>query len=488
MVRIFSHYISTRLMLLIVLEAVVLIVAMRLGLWVHGLSADPAVGVVDASVPLPAAAFGVGMVMVMKSLGLYQPSVLRDTHSVLTRLAAAVILGLAIAALLMHLVPSLYLGVDGLAVAVAAALLGSGLARFALFRCADLVPFKPHVLVLGTAAGAEKLAELAQRYRNHVLVGYIDVESSADRRLPLPRIRPASGESLLSLVDKYGVDQIVIAVKDRRGGGLPVRDLLDCRLKGVGVTELSTFFEREHRLLSLEALNPSWMVFGEGFRQGLARSMVKRLFDLVVSTLLLLAALPVMLVTALSIFWESGLPLLYRQERVGQGGRSFTIYKFRSMKTSAESDGKPRWAGANDDRTTRVGRIIRKLRIDELPQVFNVLRGEMSFVGPRPERPYFVGELAQKIPYYALRHSVKPGITGWAQVRYPYGASVEDAIEKLQYDLYYVKNNTLFLDLVILMNTVEVVLWGGGSGASAPSRESGPDTPAPLTPASLDPK
>lgn len=488
MVRIFSHYISARLMLLIVLEAVVLVVAVRLGLWAHVVSSDAAVGMIETSVPLPAAAFGLGMVMIMKSMGLYQPSVLRNTPSVLRRLAAAVALGLAITVLLMHLVPSLNLGLDGLAVATAAALLGSGFVRFTLFRCADLVPFKPRVLVLGTAAGAEKLAELAQRYRNHMLVGYIDVESSADRRLPLPRIRPACGESLASVVDKYGVDQIVIAVRDRRGGGLPLRDLLDCRLKGVSVTELSTFFEREHRLLSLEALNPSWMVFGEGFRQGYVRSAIKRLFDLAVSTLLLLAALPVMLFTALCIFWESGLPLLYRQERVGQGGRSFTIYKFRSMKTSAESDGKPRWAGANDDRTTRVGRIIRKLRIDELPQVFNVLRGEMSFVGPRPERPYFVGQLAQKIPYYDLRHSVKPGITGWAQVRYPYGASVEDAIEKLQYDLYYVKNHTLFLDLVILMNTVEVVLWGGGSGASAPGRESAAETAAALTPPSLDPK
>ena len=488
MVRIFSHYISARLILLIMLEAAVLIAAVRLGLWVHLAASDAATGVVDASVSLPAAAFGLGMVMVMKSMGLYQPSVLRDTQAVLTRLAAAVMLGLAVTALLMHLVPSLYLGIDGLAVAAVAALLGSGLVRLALFRCADLVPFKPRVLVLGTAAGAVKLAELAQRYRNHVLVGYIDVESDADRRLPFPRIRPARGESLLTVVDKYGVDQIVIAVKDRRGGGLPVQDLLDCRLKGVTVTELSTFYEREHRLLSLEALNPGWMVFGEGFRQGVVRSLIKRLFDLAASMLLLLAALPVMVFTAICIFWESGLPLLYRQKRVGQGGRSFTIYKFRSMAANAESDGKPRWAGANDDRTTRVGRIIRKLRIDELPQVFNVLRGEMSFVGPRPERPYFVGELARQIPYYALRHSVKPGITGWAQVRYPYGASVEDAIEKLQYDLYYVKNHTLFLDLIILVNTVEVVLWGGGSGASAPGLKGGPEARSALTPASLDSK
>jgi sugar transferase (PEP-CTERM system associated) len=213
----------------------------------------------------------------------------------------------------------------------------------------------------------------------------------------------------------------------------------------------------------LDSLNPSWMVLGEGFRQGLFRTAVKRLFDLVASGVLLLVTLPIMLIAAVCIVVESGGPVFYRQERVGQGGRVFTIYKFRSMHNAAEIDGKPRWAAANDDRTTRVGRIIRKLRIDELPQIINVFQGDMSFVGPRPERPYFVDQLKEKIPYYALRHEVKPGITGWAQVRYPYGASLDDAMQKLQYDLYYVKNHTLFLDLVILFSTVEVVLWGKGA-------------------------
>jgi lipopolysaccharide/colanic/teichoic acid biosynthesis glycosyltransferase len=170
-----------------------------------------------------------------------------------------------------------------------------------------------------------------------------------------------------------------------------------------------------------------------------------------------------MLVTALCIYLDSGLPVLYRQRRVGQDGRVFTLYKFRSMRVDAESTGAPRWASPGDDRTTRVGRFIRKWRLDELPQLINVLRGEMSFVGPRPERPYFVDQLTKQIPYYALRHSAKPGITGWAQVRYQYGASVDDAIEKLQYDLYYLKNRSLFLDIMIMFATVEVVLWGRGA-------------------------
>jgi sugar transferase (PEP-CTERM system associated) len=273
----------------------------------------------------------------------------------------------------------------------------------------------------------------------------------------------APGESLSSVVKRYGIDEIVLAIRDRRGGAFPVRELLECRLKGIKVTELSTFFEREYQQVILESLNASWMVLGDGFRQGVFRTFVKRGFDLVASTVLLLLALPVIVLAAICILLESGLPVLYRQERVGQGGRIFTIYKLRSMKNGAEGDGDPRWAAANDDRATRVGRIIRKLRIDELPQIINVFKGEMSFVGPRPERPFFVDKLKQQIPYYDLRHSIKPGITGWAQVRYHYGASLDDAVEKLQYDLYYVKNHTLFLDLMVLIATMRVVLWDRGA-------------------------
>jgi sugar transferase (PEP-CTERM system associated) len=254
-----------------------------------------------------------------------------------------------------------------------------------------------------------------------------------------------------------------VAVRDRRGGGFPVQQLLECRMKGVKVIELPTFFEREYRQVMLESLNPSWMVLGDGFREGMLGNLVKRVFDVIVSGALFLVALPIMLVTALCIYLDSGLPVLYRQRRVGQDGRVFTLYKFRSMRVDAESTGAPRWASTGDDRTTRVGRFIRKWRLDELPQLINVLRGEMSFVGPRPERPYFVDQLTKQIPYYALRHSAKPGITGWAQVRYQYGASVDDAIEKLQYDLYYLKNRSLFLDIMIMFATVEVVLWGRGA-------------------------
>jgi sugar transferase (PEP-CTERM system associated) len=346
---------------------------------------------------------------------------------------------------------------------VVLALAGSAIVRTVFHKWNALGVFKSRVLVLGTGSRVMRLAEFAQRNHNHVIVGYVSLQQPSRHYIPLPHVLAMEpGESLLSVAQKHGVDEIVIAVRDRRGGGFPVQQLLECRLKGVKVTELATFFEREHRQMLLESLNPSWMVLGDGFRQGFMRQLVKRAFDLAASLALLVVAAPVMLLTAICISLESGLPILYRQARVGEGGRTFTLYKFRSMKNDAERDG-PQWAATDDDRTTAVGRIIRKLRIDELPQIINVLKGDMSFVGPRPERPYFVDQLSGQIPYYALRHAVKPGITGWAQVRYPYGASVDDSVEKLQYDLYYVKNHGLFLDLMILIDTVQVVLWGKGA-------------------------
>jgi len=227
--------------------------------------------------------------------------------------------------------------------------------------------------------------------------------------------------------------------------------------------DISSYYERMLGQIRLDALKAGWLIFGDGFRQGVLRTFIKRVFDCVVAAILLVLALPVMLVTAVLIVLEDGFPTLYRQERVGRSGRMFNVIKFRSMRRDAEADGKPRWATTNDDRTTRVGRVIRKLRIDELPQLYSVLIGEMSMVGPRPERAFFVDQLTKEIPFYAVRHSIKPGVTGWAQVRYHYGASIDDAAQKLQYDLYYVKNHSLLLDLVVLFETVGVVLGGKGA-------------------------
>jgi sugar transferase (PEP-CTERM system associated) len=234
-------------------------------------------------------------------------------------------------------------------------------------------------------------------------------------------------------------------------------------VRGIPITDLSAFYEKVRGEVPIDSLKASWLIYGSGFEQGSVRTFIKRAFDLLVSLVLFVATAPVMLVTALAIKLESPGPVIFRQVRVGRAGRPFTVLKFRSMRADAEKDGVARWATAGDARVTAVGRIIRKLRIDELPQLINVLRGEMSFVGPRPERPEFVAGLKEQIPFYDLRHSVKPGLTGWAQVRYCYGASVEDARTKLQFDLYYVKNHSLFLDILVLFETVRVILFREGA-------------------------
>ena len=463
MFRVFSHYVSARTVILVILEAIVLLAAVRAGLsWRLG-GPDILEAGSDGAI-LSAVALVIGMLVVINSMGLYQVDDSKSGGSSIgLRLLAVLVVCVGIAFLIAVFVPNLYLKPRGWAVTVLVALLGSGAVRFFLYALRNHGLFKPRVMVLGTGSRVTKLVECEQRHQNHVVVGYVERQAGTPH-VPIERLLPAApGESLLAMVDKHQITQIVVAIRDRRDGGVLVSELLECRMRGIMVTELSTFFEREYQQVLLDSLNPSWMVLGEGFRQGMLRTAVKRLFDLLASGALLLVTLPIMLIAAVCIVLESGMPVFYRQERVGEGGKVFTIYKFRSMHNEAESDGKPRWATANDDRTTRVGRIIRKLRIDELPQIINVFQGDMSFVGPRPERPYFVDQLKEKIPYYSMRHEVKPGITGWAQVRYPYGASLEDAMQKLQYDLYYAKNHTLFLDLVILFSTVEVVLWGKGA-------------------------
>ncbi|HPP82718.1 MAG TPA: TIGR03013 family PEP-CTERM/XrtA system glycosyltransferase, partial [Rubrivivax sp.] len=268
---------------------------------------------------------------------------------------------------------------------------------------------------------------------------------------------------LIDTAVEQRADEIVVALTERRAGSMPLRELLDCKLRGIGVYDINSHFEKRLGQIRIGYLHASWMIFGDGFNQGLARTAVKRLFDIVCSLALLALAAPVMLLAVLAIRLDSRGSALYRQERTGKDGRAFEIIKFRSMRTDAESDGRPRWAAADDDRVTRVGRFIRRTRIDELPQLLCVLKGDMSLVGPRPERPFFVERLTREIPFYAVRHSVKPGVTGWAQVRYQYGSTVEDSQQKLQYDLYYVKNHSLWLDLQTLVETVHVVLSGQGA-------------------------
>jgi sugar transferase (PEP-CTERM system associated) len=462
MVRIFRHYVPIQLILLALLEASIFFGAIYLGIALRFDVGDP------QALKNPAwpqgLVFAVVMLTSMTALGLYTRDVPRGNWSYYAKFIASFLLGWVTMTLVFYVYPDLFLGRGVFGIAFAGGFAAAAAARTVFFRVVDQKALQRRVLVLGTgtrAAGVGRLLRDDQDAQPFHLVGYLPL-SAKDHHVDKDRILPDSG-SLLSIVYKYAVDEVVVGVRDRRGGSVPMSDLLQCKVEGVVVTDLSTFFERETGQVQLECLNPSWIVFSDGFEHGSYKYIVKRIFDVVVSVLLLGATFPIMVLTAILIYLETGLPILYRQERVGEFGRMFGILKFRSMRQDAERNGTPQWARQDDDRITAVGRVIRKLRIDELPQIFNVLKGDMSFVGPRPERPFFVRDLAKQVPYYLSRHTVKPGITGWAQIRYRYGASVEDAVRKLQYDLYYAKNHSLFLDVVILLQTAQVVLFGNGA-------------------------
>ncbi len=272
---------------------------------------------------------------------------------------------------------------------------------------------------------------------------------------------PTGAANWVDIVRRAHASEIVVALDDR--GGLPVSQLLRCKIDGIQISDYQTFCERETCRLDLDELKPSWLIFGAGFTRGFLTDLLKRSFDIFVSGVMLLITLPFSLIAAVAIKLESPGPVLYQQERVGLHGRRFMVLKLRSMRQDAETGGAPQWAQVRDPRVTRVGAFIRMTRIDELPQLLNVLRGDMSFVGPRPERPFFVDQLSDSIPFYRERHCVKPGITGWAQINYPYGASLEDSRQKLAYDLYYVKNHGLFLDFIIILSTVRVILMQQGA-------------------------
>ena len=339
--------------------------------------------------------------------------------------------------------------------------------RPALFLLQQFGPAARRVLVLGTGPDAQDLVDTLARkpQRGLEIVGVVPTNNSgASTATTLNGHTPILlCDDLVDLVRRTRANEIVVAEREQRGGVLPLRDMLECRIHGVRITDKTAFYERVHGEFPLDSLKASWLIYGHGFEQGLGRRFAKRTTDIVASAVLLILGLPVMAIAAAAIAMESEGPVIYRQERVGLKGRSFQVLKFRSMRTDAEADGRARWAGAGDPRVTRVGRIIRKTRIDELPQLVNVLRGQMSIVGPRPERPAFVEQLKNDIRFYDVRHSVRPGLTGWAQVRFNYAATLEDSRRKLQFDLYYVKNHSLALDLRILFETIRVVLRGEGA-------------------------
>ena len=460
-VRFFGLFLHLPLMLVALVESLALWLGCVAALSIAGLS-------LHDSVPGPAWQFTVlfvGSSMVtMAGLGLFSRRQRANTAGLLVRIAAGVVLGALLAVLLARITGfgDMWLRVVGSAIAFAALL--AGVARLILSKLIDEDIFRRRVLVYGAGARAESVANLRRRadQRGFRIMGFIAADGETPL-VPADRILTAD-QHLVALAQRFEVDEIVVAMDDRRRN-FPVAELLECRLAGIDVVEVVSFLERETGKVRLDVLHPSWLIFSGGFRRDGLRELTRRGFDFLASLLLLLVASPFILLAAIAIKLEDGLsaPVFYRQTRVGLMGKPFEIMKFRSMRIDAEKPGQAQWAKKDDDRVTKVGKFIRKTRIDELPQIINVFKGDMSFVGPRPERPQFVEQLSEKIPYYRERHWVKPGITGWAQLCYAYGASEADAAEKLQFDLFYVKNHGLVFDLMILVQTAEVILLGKGA-------------------------
>lgn len=397
------------------------------------------------------------------ALGLYRRSQSWGRRELLLRIGLACLAAVGLESFLLLFMPHFTLSKSILVIALCCSVMGMMCSRFLFYKLTRRNILNKRILVIGGGENAKEIIESNEGYihRGFNVVGCI--LSPEETALVAPEYIINNVESILDVVAQRHVDEIVISIDDMRGT-LPIKALLDCKMAGVAISDMRTFFEREKALIYLKNLTPSWFLFSEGFARVGSFSIIKRLFDILASSILLSATWPFMLLTIVAIWRESGFeaPIFYKQIRVGENEQTFEVIKFRSMKVDAEMAG-AQWAQENDDRITKVGHFIRKYRIDELPQIFNVLKGDMSFVGPRPERPEFVKQFNASIPFYNERHRVKPGITGWAQLCYPYGASEYDALQKLQYDLYYIKNLSIFLDLTIIIHTVELILWGKGS-------------------------
>jgi sugar transferase (PEP-CTERM system associated) len=462
-IRIFQHYWHLHLAVLAVIEGVIFFFAPYAAAYLRFNSQPLAAEMLGPMLPRGIVFAGVLFVS-LAAMGLYNSRQRSRLAGLIARVAASVFAGAMLITILFYLFPALHIGRGALLISLVIAFSGSVVARIVFDTLVDEDLFKRRVLVYGSGRRGASIARLRRRSdrRGFVVIGYVPAEGDEDSEVPSDEELPTTVD-LLTLCEKHRVDEIVVAMDDRRRR-FPMDQLLECRLEGVEILELVSFLERETGKVRLDLLNPSWMIFSEGFGRGRIHDTLERAFDIVASLLLLVVAAPIMVLTTLAIKIIEGpkASIFYRQVRVGQYGRPFRLLKFRSMREDAEKNG-AQWAVKNDSRVTPIGAFTRLTRIDELPQILNVLRGEMSFVGPRPERPEFVGQLEERIPYYRERHTIKPGITGWAQLCYPYGSSEQDAIEKLQYDLFYVKNHSLLFYLAILVQTVEVIVWRKGA-------------------------
>lgn len=466
-IRVFNHYVKIPFIVLGIVESLGIFLSVILAHYLYfGILYDEfEFSDIYEVIWYKALAFTFFVVLAMIASGLYQAKLREGVVGFLLRLTAAFLMALVAVSALFYVFPGLFFGRGVMTITVILAFLFLATTR-GIILLTDPSVFKKNILVLGAGKRASTLTEL-KRKSDHFgfnIIGFAHFRGEKDE-VPGNRIINLK-EPLVEFVLRNDVDEIVMAIDDRRKG-IPMHELLDCKMHGIDVIDVVTFFERETGKIRIDQLHPSWLLFNDGFNVSTLRYFSKRGFDLLASGALLFLTWPIMALTAVAIWAESGfnfsLPILYRQVRIGEDGRPFQVLKFRSMVVDAEKSGQAQWAKKNDSRVTKVGKFIRLVRIDELPQIFNVFRGDMSFVGPRPERPQFVGMLSETLPYYAERHRVKPGITGWAQLLYPYGSSEKDALEKLQYDLYYVKNHSIFLDFLILLQTAEVVLFGKGA-------------------------
>ncbi len=460
MIRLFKHYIPHAVLLLGLIDLVLLYIAGETAWHLRAEQIGTHLGSVSGRFA-SLSTFVAVVLLAMISVGVYGADALRSMRFALARILVAVSLAVIALSFIDFVVRGLDFWRSTLLYAMFLAIVLLLANRLIIGSLLGAGAFRRRVLVLGAGHRAVRLRELAERPDSGFgIVGFIAMSSNA------PAIEEAISRNAINDLNRFvqdlGPSEVVLALEERRNA-LPLKDLLRIKTAGVHVNDFSSFLERETGRVDLDTLNPSWLIFSDGFSSArMVSSIAKRMFDIIASSLLLLLTFPIILLFALLVKIDSRGPAFFRQTRVGLYGQPFELIKLRSMRTDAEKDG-AKWAQANDPRVTRIGRLIRKVRIDELPQTWSVLKGEMSFVGPRPERPQFVSDLEEQLPYYAERHMVKPGITGWAQINYPYGASIEDARHKLEFDLYYAKNYTPFLDLLILLQTLRVVLWNEGA-------------------------
>ncbi len=460
MIRLFKHYIPNAVMLLGLFDLVLLFLAGELAWLVRAsqIGIDPG-RIADRVAPLVGFALIVWVAMI--SVGLYGSEATRSMRYACARLLVAVSLGIIALSVIDFILPGSTFWRSTLIYAMVLAIILAILNRLIIGGFLGASAFRRRVMVLGAGLRAQRLKKLAERPDSgFVIVSYIGMNESETGVLEaIPR---SAIHDLGRFVENLGASEVVLALEERRNA-VPMKDLLRIKTMGVHVNDFSSFMERETGRVDLDSVNPSWLIFSDGFSSGrMISSAAKRLFDIIASSILLALTLPIIVIFAALIKLDSKGSAFFRQTRVGLYGQSFPVIKLRSMRTDAEKDG-AQWATKDDPRITRIGKFIRKVRIDELPQTWSVLKGHMSFVGPRPEVPQFVADLEDKLPFYAERHMVKPGITGWAQINYPYGASIEDSRHKLEYDLYYAKNYTPFLDLLILLQTLRVILWPEGA-------------------------